>query len=952
MKIVCQPILNRPAPAVLATLGCLASVLSSYSRAAETLPAQPSRIIVGGDHDYEPFEFIDEEGNAAGFNVDLMRAVGKALDIQVEFRLKAWDQSLKALEQGGIDVLHMFGSEERVQLFGLTEPHSILYHIIFVRQGDSGFSGLGDLVGKETIVQRDAYAHELLRGKEYGAKLVPVETEPEAMRLLASGQHDCALVTRTGGRLTILRSELRNITSGSPPLLPCDYCLAVRKGATGLRDRLDEGLRIIKETGRYDEIYDRWLGELAPRHHSLLEVLRKAAWVVAPLAAVAVLALAWMWMLRRRVAARTRDLRQVISERERADAALQATAKLYWRLFEAARDGILILDADTGRVIDANPFLTELMGYSRDHMLGKHLWEIGTFKDIAASKEAFRALQKDEYIRYEDLPLEASDGRRIEVEFVGNAYLVDHARVFQCNIRDLTERKRAEDALRASEARYRSLVDNAPSMILTLDRGGTILSINRTVAGLAPQDVIGKPHLDYVAPEDRDAVGKVIETVMVTSEPAVYRTRGAGPAGDGSWYETSVGPLLQDGEVVGATLIVTDITERLSLESQLRQAQKLESIGQLAGGVAHDFNNMLSAIIGYTDLLLMDANEGDPIRDDLMSIRKSADRAAGLTRQLLAFSRKQTLQPRVLNLNDVVADLENMLRRLIGEDVELATVPGSDLGQVKADPGQIEQVIMNLAVNARDAMPDGGRLTIETANVELEEDYALSHVSAEPGPHVMVAVTDSGTGMDEATKERIFEPFFTTKERDKGTGLGLSTVYGIVKQSGGNIWVYSEPGRGTTFKVYLPRVDEPAEKLSRTGPARAPAGGTETVLVVEDEREVRDLVARVLRLGGYTVLEAADGEEALKAAGEHRGDIQLVITDVIMPRMSAKELAERIAQDRPGTKVLFTSGYTDNSVAHHGVLDPGIPFIQKPYTVSILLAKVREVLEAPAADAG
>jgi CheY-like chemotaxis protein len=375
-------------------------------------------------------------------------------------------------------------------------------------------------------------------------------------------------------------------------------------------------------------------------------------------------------------------------------------------------------------------------------------------------------------------------------------------------------------------------------------------------------------------------------------------------------------------------------------------------VGRLAGGIAHDFNNMLGAIIGYSEMILRNLRKEDPIFRDVEQVRGAADRAAALTRQLLAFSRKQVLEPRVININSVVTGIEKMLRRLIGEDIELSTALADGLWHVRADPGQIEQVLMNLAVNSRDAMPAGGRLTIETANVELDEDYARSHVAVKPGPHVMLAVSDTGCGMDEETRSRLFEPFFTTKEQGKGTGLGLSTVYGIVKQSGGNIWVYSEPGRGATFKVYLPKVEADTEAI----PLRAPEGelrrGTETVLVVEDEPLLRRLVLRMLALSGYKTLEAANGGEALIACEKHAGRIDVVITDVVMPGMGGPELAERLRKVRPEVRVLFTSGYTDNAIVHHGVLDPGTPFLQKPFTVTSLVAKVREVLDAPAQETG
>jgi two-component system, cell cycle sensor histidine kinase and response regulator CckA len=413
--------------------------------------------------------------------------------------------------------------------------------------------------------------------------------------------------------------------------------------------------------------------------------------------------------------------------------------------------------------------------------------------------------------------------------------------------------------------------------------------------------------------------------------------------------------LVRLGPAVRSALALAGSQARArSLEAQLALSQRMEAVGRLAGGVAHDFNNILTAISGYADLLLTDLPEGDNRRRDVEEIHQAAQRAASLTQQLLAFSRRQVLQPKVVDLNALVRDVEKMLRRLIGEDILFATVLHPRVGNVRADPGQLEQVIVNLAVNARDAMPApaGGRLTIETRNVELDESYAADHPPVKPGQYVLLAVSDTGVGMDEETKARIFEPFFTTKARGKGTGLGLATVYGIVRQTGGHIWAYSEPGKGTTMRVYLPRVDEPADPLERPGDsAPEELRGSETILVVEDEAPVRAVTRQLLERNGYTVLEAADGPSALALVDSKDGQapIQLLLTDVIMPGMSGRELASQLKARLPNLRVLYMSGYTDDAVVRHGMLEPGLAYLEKPFRPQTLLRKIRQTLREGAA---
>ena len=517
----------------------------------------------------------------------------------------------------------------------------------------------------------------------------------------------------------------------------------------------------------------------------------------------------------------------------------------------------------------------------------------------------------------------------------------------------LVERARSEEALRESEERYRLLFDSNPHPMWVYDLETlSFLAVNNAAVyryGYSREEFLGMTIRD-IRPSEH--IPLLLEEVAKVSE-------GINPSG--VWQHRKKDGAIIDVEITSHPIIFMgrraefvlahDVTERRAAEEalqrseeQLRQSQKLEAVGRLAGGVAHDFNNLLTVITGYSDLLLRRVGVDEGARSKIGEIKKAAERAASLTRQLLAFSRKQVLEPKVIDLTETVADMDKMLKRLIGEDIQLVTLLDPRLGRVNVDPGQIEQVLMNLCVNARDAMPEGGKLTVETKSVYLDAAYARSHDSVRPGWYVMLAVSDTGHGMDAETRERIFEPFFTTKEQGKGTGLGLSTVYGIVKQSGGNIWVYSEVGHGTTFKVYLPVVES---QVSAEAEAPAPQvqRGSETILLVEDEEAVRVLLQDILEAEGYTVLVAPNGHEALHACEQRGGPIHLLLTDVVMPGMSGRELVERLTERCAAAKVLYMSGYTDDAVVRHGVLDEGVNFLQKPFTPDAVLRKVRETLD-------
>jgi len=505
------------------------------------------------------------------------------------------------------------------------------------------------------------------------------------------------------------------------------------------------------------------------------------------------------------------------------------------------------------------------------------------------------------------------------------------------------ERKRAETALRESEARLRVLVEQLPAVLWTTDhelRFTSSVGAGLSRLGLKPQEVVNKSLYEFFQTEDRNFVPIAAHRRALAGESVAFHVEWGGGS-----YACHAEPLRNgEGNVCGVISMALDITDRKQLEAQLRQAQKMEAVGRLAGGIAHDFNNLLMVIQGYTELLLDRLGREHPLRRNAEQIHDASQRAASLTRQLLAFSRKQMLAPEVLNIRSVVCDMESILRRLIGEDINLATVNPGDLWHVRADRSQVEQVILNLAVNSRDAMPNGGTVTIETANVELDSSYSRQAV-VEPGEYVMIAVSDTGCGMDAETQAHVFEPFFTTKEKGKGTGLGLATVYGIVKQSGGYIWVYSEVGNGTTFKVYLPRVREAEKPAQHKLETKSFPLGCETILLVEDEKGVRELAREYLEQIGYTVLGAENSQEAIEVAKNHPGTIELLFTDVVMAGMSGRQLAEKMAKLRPGIRILYMSGYADEAIVHHGILGRGVVLLQKPFTLNSLALKVRETLD-------
>ena len=633
----------------------------------------------------------------------------------------------------------------------------------------------------------------------------------------------------------------------------------------------------------------------------------------------------------------------------------QLSEELFGKVFQTSPAAISISTIRDGCYLEVNDSLLRMLGYGREEVIGRTAAELSVWKHLGDRDRLIHTLDAEGTVRGAHFQLRRKDGAIRDVLVSAERICVRGGAYMLAITQDITETKQSAQALAESEARKRAILESSLDAVITFDEAGCIQELNPAaekmlrypVCGGAPQrwfDFVASPPAAHANLADKanpalgiygHLLGKRVEMTARRSDGTEF------PA------EITISRINLEGKE-GFTLWMRDLTERRVLENQLWHAQKMEAVGRLAGGVAHDFNNLVTVISGYSDLLLMSLAKENPLRRHVEEVKKAGDRAASLTRQLLAFSRRQVLDPQVLDLNAVISNVDRMLRRLIGEDIDLLSVLHPGVWPVKADPGQIEQVLVNLAVNARDAMPSGGKLTLETANVTLGQIQGMRYEPPmPPGHYVMLAVSDTGIGMNSETQSHVFEPFFTTKEEGKGTGLGLATVYGIVKQSGGYIWIYSETEHGTTFKVYLPRAQEVLAEAFIPGMEASPRGGTETILVAEDEIAVRSLVCSVLESGGYTVLEGESGDAALLIARAHDGHIDLLLTDVVMPRMSGRELADRVQMLDPGIRVVYMSGYTEKAIVHHGMLDADAVLLQKPFSPDDLVRKVREVLDAP-----
>ena len=951
------------------------------------------RIVVGGDHNYPPFEYLDETGRPSGFTVELTRAIAQEMGLEIEVRLGPWSDIVSGLETGEIDVIQgMFFSPARSVTFDFSPAYMVKHYVSVVRKGEGAPpASAEELAGKRIVVQRGDLINEFVTENGLSDQVSFVETQEDVLRELAEGRHDCGLVVRLSALHLIKERGWEHLELGRQPLASAEYCYAVRKDHKALLAEFAEGLDILDKTGEYHRIYTKWLGSYEDSAPPLALILWYVALVVAPLALILVAAMAWSWSLRKQVRLRTEELRQS-EEFQRAMIACSPVA-------------LYSIDPN-GHVLTWNASAERLFGWAAQEVVGKPLpivpedkqEEFATLRRRAAEGQIFLGKEvvrrrKDGSLFWGSLsagPVRDASGRTIAV---------------MASMLDITERKEAQERAEHLNKVLRAIREVNQLIVRERDSGVLIREACRLLvehrgyasALIVLTDEDGRP-VSWAGAGVADADNGLHDILdhgelppccvhfQSAEKAAVIHDRtiicGACPiTGACAQMDSLCTRLIQGGVTFGYlvaaaphrlgvdeeelelfTEMATDLAyalrsiraeeareeaeqERTSLEKQLLQAQKMEAVGRLAGGVAHDFNNMLGLIIGRAELALGRMSASDPLRADLAEILNAAKRSTEITRQLLAFARRQTISPKVLDLNDAVETTLQMLRRLLGEDIDLAWLPKAGLWPVLMDPSQLDQVLANLCVNARDAIAGMGKITIETENLVFDERYCADHPGFVPGEFVMLSVSDDGCGMDEDVLAHIFEPFFTTKDANQGTGLGLATVYGIVKQNHGFVNVYSEPGTGTTFKVYLPRHAGEVVRTDEKTLTAMPRSRGETVLLVEDEPAIMRTSKLMLERLGYRVLATGSPSEALALAERHAGGMDLLITDVVMPEMNGRELAAGMRSLYPDIRILFMSGYTANVIAHRSVLEKGVDFIQKPFFMKELAAKVREALD-------
>lgn len=987
-------LLNEGLALVIAD-GTYAHLHASWFAYLEVPPGH--KVIVGGDRNFPPYEYLDSLGNPTGMNVEIVRAIAAEVGMDIDVRLGDWSSVLNRMESGAIDAISgMFYSPGRDRLYEFTQPHTAVHYVAVVREGDPPAS-FEELEGLSLAVERDDIMHDLLEEHGLAGEVTYVPNQEMAMREVALGSAECALVGRISALYWMERNDW-DLVVGSRAIYTGDYCIATARGNMALAAQFSEGLRILVETGAYRRIFEKWMGQPPFEDPvSFPEVLRRSLIVLLPLAFLLIWILVWLRFLRRQVGLRTAELRrnQVLLQ-EMGEIAVVGG----WEFDIESGDGTWT--EQTARILGASPEEPVSLDYFMSFYEGEFAGTIpSAVRDAVESGKPFDL----------ELELVTPDGNHKWVRVIGKPKVTE-GRVTRVrgSIQDVTDIKRAEERIvhlnrvllairdinqlivrqnspdRLIEDASNLLVEHRSylsSLIILVDPLGnpvtwcqagigvtfaamdSMLSSGKLPGCSSPAASSGTPRV--IEGEDRKEIcagcplaEKCAETVSV----CVGLLHGGICHGFMAVaMEESISrndeelELISEmaGDIAFALSSIADREarkraeeEKEEVEHQLMQSQKMEAVGRLAGGVAHDFNNMLQVILGHSQMLLESGSLDPEAMKNLVEINDGAKRAAELTKQLLLFSRRQVMELKPVDFNTLVSRTLNMLRRLIGEDIRLEWLPGSNIGSIRADSGMIEQVLMNLCVNARDAMPQGGVLTIETMNVVIDSEYCANHAWAKPGRFVLLTVTDTGQGMEKDVMEHIFEPFFTTKPEGEGTGIGLATVYGIVRQHEGMITAYSEPGKGSMFKVYFPMSEQKAAAVSARIEGSS-EGGSETILLAEDDDMVRQLAVMMLERAGYTVLTASDGEEAVEVFRANPS-VDLLLLDVIMPKMGGNDVLEEIRAMDPRVRAVFTSGYTQNAIHTNFILHQGLLLLQKPYTSDRLLKVVRQALDSDPPD--
>lgn len=892
---------------------------------------------------YEPFIYY-ENGRLTGLDVDLLDIICRSNKLRYTIQIVSFQEALNMLKDGEADVGigAIYVTEERKKFINFTTTY-LKTGLVYVIRADAHWDG--NLSNKKIGVKRLATGEALAYGlsKRFTSlSVVPFNSTEESINALIDGRVDLVINDYLNTESLMHEKyrgkiKIKKGLAGLPELLTHDnIAIAISKQRPDILKYFNDSLKDIKRSGMFESLLDHW-----PSIHTLPDLKRYLGYGVSGLVGISFL---FMFILR-------------FYRKRQAYRLLQESEERYRAITEHSPDAIITADSKSN-IILANNSAVSIFGYSKGELMGKPLTIIipeSCSQEHTAGFERFLRTGKPRLIgkTYETIG-KRRDGTEFPVELSLSSWQAKGERFFTGIIRDVTERKKAEEKLIESEVRFRSVIDNAPNPLIIHCDDGSIVFVNRRfteITGYTLRDVntFGRfAERAFSDPEYRYRMMERYKAIFNSDSPVIYDEDINITCSDGSvrLWNVQTAPIGIWNNRKAVLFVARDVTEHRRLEEQLRQAQKMEVIGRFTGGIAHDFNNYLTAITGFSQLALLQIGDS-PVREILENVLSAAEKASGLTRQLLAFGRRQILRPEVVNLNEIVTDMTKMIRRIIGEDIELRQSLDPMLWNVTIDTGQMEQVIMNLVSNARDAMPEGGVLTIQTANILLDEEYAARHATVIPGEYVMVAIEDTGIGMTEEVKNRIFEPFFTTKEMGRGTGLGLATVYGIIKQSGGYIWVYSEPNEGTTFKIYLPRTYEERSKPVSKERIEGLPKGKEGILVAEDSKEVREFIVRVLKELGYNIYEASDGVEALEVLRNVGKEIDLVLTDVMMPNMRGDRLAEKINESYPEIKILFMSGYADNIITNGGmILKNGINYLQKPLTAMTLAQTVRRVLDS------